>query len=95
MWPSLRSKQQEVTQVPCNGQSFPVVALHAASRVGWPEIGKKLGSLGLKCCLTSSATDVCALPRSQGWEMSLSHPLESLGHPVGGLGLTPAWTSSG
>lgn len=42
-------------------------------------------------CLTSSTTDICASPRLQGWEMSLSHcpaTLEIPGHSVGGLGLT-------
>lgn len=71
---------------------------HPASRVGWTDSQERLGGLDLEGCLISSATDICASPRSQGWEMSLSHrptALENHGHPVGGLCLTPAWTSSG
>lgn len=73
---------EEATQVLHNGQSFPVGALHVASREGWSETVKRgWGGPGLESCLASSSADVCALLRSQGWGMSVSHCLAALETP--------------
>lgn len=88
----LLAKQEEATQVPCNVSAPP------ASRVGSLRWSREAGSPGYGRLSHSSTTGICASPRSQRWEMSLSHcptALESPGHPVGGPGLISAWTLSG